>query len=66
MNKKEINEIKRQFTEANCTLNRIRCCYVDYEKQKKTDDAEKEDAESEDGASELSDDGEGEESVINE
>ena len=37
MNKKEINEIKRQFTEANCTLNRIRCCYVDYEKQKKTE-----------------------------
>ena len=37
MNKKEINEIKRQFTEANCTLNRIRCCYVDYEKNKKSE-----------------------------
>ena len=29
MNKKEINEIKKQFTPENCTISRICGCYVD-------------------------------------
>ena len=36
MNKKEISEIKKQFTPANCSITRICGCYVDAEKNKKT------------------------------
>ena len=36
MNKKEISEIKKQFTPANCAITRISGCYVDGEKNKKT------------------------------
>lgn len=35
MNKKEINEIRKQFSPSNCAITRICGCYVDYEKQKK-------------------------------
>lgn len=35
MNKKEIAEIKKQFTPANCAITRICGCYVDAEKNKK-------------------------------
>ena len=35
MNKKEILEIRKQFTPANCALTRICGCYVDYEKNKR-------------------------------
>ena len=34
MNKKEILEIRKQFTPANCTITRICGCYVDSEKNK--------------------------------
>ena len=34
MNKKEISEIRKQFTPANCAITRICGCYVDYEKNK--------------------------------
>lgn len=34
MNKKEISEIKKQFTPANCAITRICGCYVDGEKEK--------------------------------
>ena len=34
MIKKEIAEIKRQFTPANCSISRICGCYVDGEKNK--------------------------------
>lgn len=37
MNKKEINEIKKQFTPEKCTITRICGCYVDGEKKKKTE-----------------------------
>ena len=37
MNKKEIAEIKRQFTAANCSIARICGCYVDAEKNIKAD-----------------------------
>ena len=37
MNKKEINEIKKQFTPENCAITRICGCYVDGEKNKKTE-----------------------------
>lgn len=37
MNKKEINEIKKQFTPEHCTITRICGCYVDGEKEKKTE-----------------------------
>jgi hypothetical protein len=37
MNKKEISEIKKQFTPANCSITRICGCYVDGEKNKKTE-----------------------------
>ena len=37
MNKKEINEIKKQFTPENCTISRICGCYVDGDKNKKTE-----------------------------
>lgn len=35
MNKKEVLEIRKQFTPANCSITRIAGCYVDYEKNKK-------------------------------
>ena len=41
MNKKEIAEIKKQFTPANCSITRICGCYVDAEKNKKTKIKEK-------------------------
>lgn len=37
MNKKEISEIKKQFSPANCSITRICGCYVDAEKNKKTE-----------------------------
>lgn len=37
MNKKEVSEIKRQFTVSNCSITRICGCYVDGEKNKKTE-----------------------------
>lgn len=37
MNKREINEIKRQFTPEHCTITRICGCYVDGDKNKKTE-----------------------------
>ena len=37
MNKKEISEIKKQFTPENCSISRICGCYVDGEKNKKTE-----------------------------
>lgn len=37
MNKKEISEIKKQFSHANCSITRICGCYVDGEKNKKTE-----------------------------
>lgn len=37
MNKKEINEIKKQFTPERCTITRICGCYVDGEKNKKAE-----------------------------
>lgn len=35
MNKKEVLEIRKQFTPANCAITRIAGCYVDSEKEKK-------------------------------
>lgn len=35
MNKKEVLEIKKQFSPANCAITRICGCYVDHEKNKK-------------------------------
>ena len=37
MNKKEIAEIKKQLTPENCALTRLCACYVDGEKNKKTE-----------------------------
>ncbi|MCD8153754.1 MAG: DUF4317 domain-containing protein [Clostridiales bacterium] len=37
MNKKEIAEIKKQFTQDRCAITRICGCYVDAEKNKKTE-----------------------------
>ena len=37
MNKKEISEIKKQFTPEHCALTRMCGCYVDGEKNKKTE-----------------------------
>ena len=37
MNKKEILEIKKQFTNENCAITRICGCYVDAEKQIRTE-----------------------------
>ncbi len=37
MNKKEILEIRRQFTPDRCAITRICGCYVDHEKEKKTE-----------------------------
>ncbi|MCI8401010.1 MAG: DUF4317 domain-containing protein [Lachnospiraceae bacterium] len=36
MNKKEITEVKKQFTPKHCTITRICGCYVDAEKEKRT------------------------------
>ena len=35
MNKKEVLEIRKQFSPANCAITRICGCYVDHEKNKK-------------------------------
>lgn len=35
MNKKEVLEIRKQFTPANCAITRIAGCYVEHEKNKK-------------------------------
>ena len=35
MNKKEVLEIRKQFTPENCAITRICGCYVDHEKEKK-------------------------------
>ena len=35
MNKKEVLEIRKQFTPANCAITRIAGCYVDHEKNKR-------------------------------
>lgn len=40
MNKKEISEIKKQFTPSNCALTRLCACYVDGEKNKKAETKE--------------------------
>ena len=40
MNKKEILEISKQFTPANCAITRICGCYVDHEKNKKMESKE--------------------------
>ena len=37
MNKKEILEIRKQFSSENCAITRIRGCYVDAEKQIRTE-----------------------------
>lgn len=37
MNKKEILEIRKQFTPENCSITRICGCYVNHEKEKKTE-----------------------------
>ncbi len=37
MTKQEINEIKKLFTAKNCSITRICGCYVDGEKNKKTE-----------------------------
>ncbi len=37
MNKKEVAEIKKQFSPANCAITRICGCYVNHEKEKKTE-----------------------------
>lgn len=37
MIKQEISEIKKLFTERNCSITRICGCYVDGEKNKKTE-----------------------------
>ncbi|MDR0924195.1 MAG: DUF4317 domain-containing protein [Hungatella sp.] len=37
MNKKEVSEIKRLFTPANCAISRICGCYVDAEKNRRTE-----------------------------
>ena len=40
MNKKEILEIRKQFTPANCAITRICGCYMDHEKTKKMESKE--------------------------
>ena len=37
MNKKEISEIKKQFTQEHCAITRICGCYVDGEGERKAD-----------------------------
>ena len=41
MNKKEVLEIRKQFTPANCAITRIAGCYVDHEKNKKMETLDK-------------------------
>ena len=41
MIKQEINEIKRLFTPNSCSITRICGCYVDGEKNKKTDEGKR-------------------------
>lgn len=38
MNKKEVLEIRKQFSPANCAITRICGCYVDHEKEKKCEE----------------------------
>ncbi|MCI7180126.1 MAG: DUF4317 domain-containing protein [Schaedlerella sp.] len=40
MNKKEVLEIRKQFTPANCAITRICGCYVDHEKTKRMESKE--------------------------
>lgn len=40
MNKKEVLEIRKQFSPANCAITRICGCYVDHEKNKKLESKE--------------------------
>lgn len=40
MNKKEVLEIRKQFTPANCAITRICGCYVDHEKTKRVESKE--------------------------
>ena len=40
MNKKEVLEIRKQFTPANCAITRICGCYVDHEKTKRLESKE--------------------------
>ena len=40
MNKKEVLEVRKQFSPANCTIDRICGCYVDHEKEKKMESKE--------------------------
>ena len=40
MNKKEVLEIRKQFTPANCAITRICGCYVDHEKNKQMETKE--------------------------
>ena len=40
MNKKEVLEIRKQFSPKNCAITRICGCYVDYEKNKKMESKE--------------------------
>ncbi len=37
MNKKEVLEIRKQFSPANCAITRICGCYVNHEKEKITE-----------------------------
>ena len=37
MNKKEVSEIRRQYTPERCTISRICGCYIDAEKNIKTE-----------------------------
>lgn len=37
MNKKEVLEIRKQFTPENCAITRIAGCYVNHDKEKKID-----------------------------
>ena len=40
MNKKEVLEIRKQFSPKNCAITKICGCYVDYEKNKKMESKE--------------------------
>ena len=40
MNKKEVLEIRKQFTPENCAITRIAGCYVNHDKQKKMEKTE--------------------------
>ena len=37
MNKKDVLEIRKQFTPENCAITRICGCYVNHEKEKKAE-----------------------------